>query len=436
MNASNSQPEMKDKELVDFATKFLDAFAASAKNSTAGTTLEKGRPYALGAGGIVELTEEIIAAQSGFVHRAAKLLKSKAAHEKAISNIATNHAHEFIAAKKKIETAVADMIKAVFEQGNASFEYLAPNYLIRFNPPIKEIKIGRVRALLTEDFSSEWKSRYPDHQVNIVPGAGFSLQPGQKITIEMRPICWIVHVDAVAENVEEEGKWLIDVAVSFLRLSHQRWSGHFPQLGDIEPHPARATPLHSEGVKLQGSRVLAGGGRVPPWYEIDAAVVATSQEQKFISQAELIFDPPKKSLAERVSQGLGWLTRGRQAEDRAERLLYFFTAIEALLSTDDKSAPVVQTIARHAAVLLTNDNAARAEVAKDLKNLYSLRSSLVHAGNRSILWSGANGAQVLAEGLFHLVLEKADLKMRHESFSNELAAASYGTPWPPAWRAT
>jgi hypothetical protein len=35
-------------------------------------------------------------------------------------------------------------------------------------------------------------------------------------------------------------------------------------------------------------------------------------------------------LAERVGQGLGWLTRGRQAEDRAERLLYFFTAIEAL----------------------------------------------------------------------------------------------------------
>jgi hypothetical protein len=152
MNASNSQPEMKDKELVAFATKFLEAFAASAKSSTAGATLETGRPYALGAGGMIELTEEILSTQSDFVHRAAKLLKSKAAHEKAISNIATNHAHEFVAGNKKIETAVADMIKAVFEQGNASFEYLAHNYVIRFNPPIKEIKIGRVRALLTGIF--------------------------------------------------------------------------------------------------------------------------------------------------------------------------------------------------------------------------------------------------------------------------------------------
>jgi hypothetical protein len=215
-----------------------------------------------------------------------------------------------------------------------------------------------------------------------------------------------------------------------LRLSHPNWSGHFPGVGAVEPHPLKPTRLHNEGVKLQGSKVLAGGSSVPHWYEIDAAVAATSRDKTFILQAEIIFDPPKSSLAERVSQGLGWLTRGRQAEDRAERLLYFFTAIEALLSTDDKSAPVVQTIARHAAVLLVNDNAARAEVAKDLKNLYNFRSALVHAGNRSILWSGANGAQVLAERIFQAVLENADLKTQHQSFSNELAAASYGTPWP------
>jgi hypothetical protein len=78
MNTGNQQ-EMKDKELVEYAAKLLEAYAASAQNRAAGATLEKGRPYALGAGGIIELTEDIISAQSGFVHRAAKLLKSKAA---------------------------------------------------------------------------------------------------------------------------------------------------------------------------------------------------------------------------------------------------------------------------------------------------------------------------------------------------------------------
>jgi hypothetical protein len=181
---------------------------------------------------------------------------------------------------------------------------------------------------------------------------------------------------------------------------------------------------------MQGSQILAGGSSVPAWYQIDSSVLTTATDKKFVANAELIFDPPKRSLAERVSQGLGWLTRGRQAEDRAERLLYFFTAIEALLSNDDKTAPIVQTIARHGSVLLTNDNAVRPQAAADIKKLYNFRSSLVHAGNRSILWSATNGAQVLAEEMFSVVLEKADLKMTHVKFCDDLSAASYGVPWP------
>jgi hypothetical protein len=183
-------------------------------------------------------------------------------------------------------------------------------------------------------------------------------------------------------------------------------------------------------MKIQGPQIWISEGVSAALYEIDPDVQATANGQKFASNAELIFNPPKKSLAERVSQGLGWLTRGRQAEDRAERFLYFFTAIEALLSYDDKTAPVVQTIARHSSVLLTNDNAHRAKVAADVKTLYKDRSSLVHAGNRSIFWSATNDAQVLAEKMFRVVLEKADLKMTHEKFCKELSDASYGVAWP------
>lgn len=422
---------MKDKELTEFGTRLLEAFAKSAEGSTMGAARGKSRGFALGAGGVVEFTDDIISAHSHFVNRAAKLLKSKAAHEKAIASIALDHAHAFVANRKIVEDAVLDLIKEVFEKGNASFEYLAPNYVFRFSQPARDVRIGRVRAMLTDDFSAGWRSRFPDHRVSILRGDGFSLQLGQETIITVRPICWIVDVDAVAENVEEEAKWLIDVAISFLRLRHANWLGHFPMGGAVEPHPLQPTRVHHEGVKLQGSRVLAGGSSVPSWYEIDAAVVATTLEDKFVAQAGVIFDPPRKSLAERVHQGLGWLTRGRQAEDRAERLLYFFTAIEALLSTDDKTAPVVQTIARHAAALLSNDNSERAQLAKGLKTLYGQRSALVHSGNRSILWSGANDAQLFAENLFYLVLEKADLTIKHETFCNDLAAASYGTPWPP-----
>jgi len=219
------------------------------------------------------------------------------------------------------------------------------------------------------------------------------------------------------------------LAVSFLRLHYKHEGPLFPAYGDVEPHPLRQSPIENVGVKFRGSTVSLGGAKVPPAYEVDQEIEAITLDATFRAKADLIFDPLPKSLAERVSQGLGWLTRGRQSEDRAERLLYFFTAIEALLSSDDKSAPVVQTIARHAAVVLSDDIVERIEVSGQLGKLYALRSALVHAGNRSVLWNSANLTQYLAERMFRCVLQKADLRSPHASFNEELKRASYGSPW-------
>jgi hypothetical protein len=92
--------------------------------------------------------------------------------------------------------------------------------------------------------------------------------------------------------------------------------------------------------------------------------------------------------------------------------------------------PVVQTIARHAAVILTNDNVERVEIAKQIRKLYESRSALVHAGNRSVYWSGTNEAQSLAKTLYQIVLESADLKTKHQNISAQLSNASYGNNWP------
>ena len=127
MSKSNKQQQPRDKELVAFGSRFLQEYAAAAAASNAHSSgMEKSPSYALGPGGLIELTDEVLQAQSDVVHHAAKLLKSKAAHERAISDIATKHAHEFVAGGKELENAVADMIQEVFEKGNAAFEYLAP----------------------------------------------------------------------------------------------------------------------------------------------------------------------------------------------------------------------------------------------------------------------------------------------------------------------
>lgn len=247
----------------------------------------------------------------------------------------------------------------------------------------------------------------------------------------MPPRCWVVKVSAARDNAKEEAKWLLDIAISLIRMSYKTVGPMFPMIGDIEPHPWEPWNFADAGLTLGQNVAYSGRRTTPSLYEVDKQIEATVSEPSFVDRAKLVFDPLKGSLAERIGQGLGWLTRGRQTEDRAERLLYNFTAIEALLSSNDKSAPVTQTIARNAAAILTEDVAARANTAKDIMRLYELRSLVVHARSRPVAWTQANLAQNFAEELFWRVLPNADLSLKHADFIAQLSFASYGSPWPP-----
>ncbi|CAM5336486.1 hypothetical protein ATER59S_00052 [Aquamicrobium terrae] len=427
------KPNRKDADLTAAAKAFALAFSNAAAAQTPLTGLTPGSGMSLGAAGIVEITDDIAKTVATLRARAMKILGTKAGHERAMDQTLFKVAHQSTLEKKGVDAMATALIDAVFDQSLVTYEYVAPNQLFRFNGGTKNIEIGNVRAMLTSDLQTERQAAYPNGKVTLIPGEEFSMSlHGGSASITLSPICWAVSVDAIAENVEEEAKWLIDVAVSLLRLCHSQWEGLPPVIGNSEPHPIQKPIRQNQGIKIQGPKVLAGGGVTPPWYEIDPGVEATVAAAEFKTKAAAIFSPTKDSVAARVSQGLGWLTRGRQSADRAERLLYFFTAIEALLSGTDKTAPVVQTIARHAAVMLSNDNADRERHASRLKTLYSLRSALVHNGTRSVDWTTANSAQEYAEALFYVALDKVSLTGRHDSFSNDLAKASYGLAWPTA----
>jgi hypothetical protein len=81
-------------------------------------------------------------------------------------------------------------------------------------------------------------------------------------------------------------------------------------------------------------------------------------------------------------------------------------------------------------VILTDSIKERVGLSTDIKKLYSLRSALVHSGNRGVLWDAANATQFLAEAMFMRVLDHVDLKSSHSGFCEQLAKASFGLPWP------
>lgn len=411
-------------ELRPLALAFLEAYRAAAVKTDQDfkrvVTADGG--YHHFDGGLVELTDHVVKATDDLIDRAIKIIGPKGESERALTTSAEETGKDLIRGDLDLESAVEKLIERFADEANSSFELILPNYLIDFTEGVRSVDMCRIRAVLTEDVSIELKQR--DIPVIITQGPELSQSiRARTLHLTMPPRCWVVKVDAARDNAHEEAKWLIDVAVSLLRMSYRIIGPMFPMYGDIEPHPT--VPWHLKNIRTAGKNIA------PKSYEIDRRLEAAVTDPAFLARAKLIFDPQKGSLAERLHQGLGWLTRGRQSEDRAERLLYFFTAIEALLSSDDKTAPVVQTIARNAAAILTADVAARARTAKEIRQLYGLRSSVVHTSSRPVAWPQAQLAQKLAGDLFWIVLQKVDLSIKHINFIDQLSFASYGSPWPP-----
>ncbi|MCP1232272.1 HEPN domain-containing protein [Acetobacter indonesiensis] len=142
-----------------------------------------------------------------------------------------------------------------------------------------------------------------------------------------------------------------------------------------------------------------------------------------------IFEARKQKIGERVRQALGWLARGRQSSDRADRFLHFFTAIEALLSSDDRNTPIIQNIARNAASILDDTPVGRENIAKTLKDLYSTRSKLVHTGSRNIGDDQVSELENIAHILCWHIIDRTDLSITVQEFQESLQKSSYGLPW-------
>lgn len=311
----------------------------------------------------VRFTEQFVKAQSEFVALAASMLKARNAHEPTIRSLCLEAGRSTVIEisesdvdrNELLSQAATRLVGTVLAELERSFLHIEPNYLIAPNGFDGPIRIGRVTSMRTEEANTETPlAKNP--KLKLVPGdyPNITMSKGH-MSVGMPRMVWIVDVPATRENLAEEAKWLIDVAVSFIRLSSSGWSARFPATGQVEPHPTRPTLLRPPHVSLEGSAAHAGGFRASPVYDVDPAIYAELTDEQNLRRAEVLFDPPRNSLALRVSQGLGWMTRGRQVSDRAERLLAFFTALEALLSSDDKTAPITQTISRFVSVIYSQD---------------------------------------------------------------------------------
>lgn len=400
------------------------------------------KPYDWGENGfayfgefVARFTDEYLNARSKFTLLAAKMLKAKSAHEQTIRGLCGQAGQKYVTLTsanqqevvKALEIAAKALVDEVLAEAGREYVRIEPNFLIK-HAVNDVVAIGRVRSMRTE-LATANTPLSKHSRIKLAIGESSAPNFGEDSTVLMPSSVWVVDVPATKENVPEEAKWLIDVAISLIRLSFQNWQGHFPTAGAIEPHPVYPTSLSRPHVTMEGDDAFIGGWKVPCWYVITAEAAVALNDPKVQTRAAALFDPSDKSLAQRFAQGLGWMTRGRQVSDRAERLLCFFTALEALLTSKDKRDPVTQTISRHASVIYTQHLKARGAVYDRIRSLYQQRSAVVHEGRRDVLWQDVINLQVAVETIFWIVLNQCDLTMSQERFTQSLADASHGLRW-------
>ena len=423
-------------------------------------------------GPILGMDDNVREKQEDLVKKCVTFLGTELGSEEEIEELAWKHVWMSFSKSKPLAD-VSDnarlFVDQISEYRQRTYAYIAPNHLLKFTGDAKRIVVGPVEAMKTEQLVASQK-KVPNaktiwQQVLDAEPVAMEFHVGSKfdfsisenrMLIELPECCWVIpmgSVKAARRNAEEVAIWLINIAVSLLRFCHPNPKhSSFPKRGDVE-EMAIAEPKEfwlggrreEKGLvlgaveKSRKRRTLHVGFSVPVsssvrrvscTYAVDDAVVQATEEDRFKDRAQQIFHPAKKSLAERLGQGLGWLSRGRQTGDRAERFLFFFTAIEALLCSDDATSPIVQTISRYVAVILRTDPDERAKCAARLRALYRIRSELVHAGKRNVSQAQSIEVQGIAEELYKTVMENYPLERRFRDFHESLSKASYGSPWP------
>lgn len=225
---------------------------------------------------------------------------------------------------------------------------------------------------------------------------------------------------------------MADIFISALRLGLRPTDYcHRPKIGKVEEDPFSSYLTEERLIRFNAEVSHFGGGGSISQYKVDTDFEARFHNEEFQARLNSVLVPKPNSLGERLGNALGWCTRGRQANDNSERLLYFFTAIESLLSEKSGFAPVADSIARYISVILSEKIEGRERTYREVKKLYELRSQLVHRGHRNAHWLNANNIQNICETTLYFVWKELDFDCGHSGFIEDLKSATHGIPWPP-----
>lgn len=413
----------------------ITAFAISAAAHAARTGDEVRKAFAAGQFRMVEgvtfhVKAELKAAELMVVRRGQEILGSRLGDERDLSSGLWRATVMALQSSETADEHTNVIVEFMVQAIDAPFTYVAPNYLIKLQVGLDRFDIGPVSIRTTTSLIDELARERPGEKWSLAVGDQPDILHTADGPILVRPpITWVIKLRSSQANLSEEAGWYANVATSFLRMSGVSLGTMSPMIGKREPEAFQPTYARDHAFAYTSTRMTTLSSERLAYYEI------TKSNQRALkkwvaSRQEHIFHPKAGSLGERIARGLGWLSRGRQSTDRSERFVFFFTALESLISAENPNPQLTDNLARMSAVIWTNGAENRSMFYRKLKRLYDKRSKLVHRGLRDVSVRDVNTAQYAAEQIYFTIMHKADLSQSLEDFHRSLAEASFGERWP------
>lgn len=331
-------------------------------------------------------------------------------------------------AKFDPDQLTAEWIEAIKQRIAYQSTYQGGCYLFSSNLVRERVDVGPLRILIGANV--EWAgSAYKE----LNDKALAKDRPKSPVPFGIAPATWLIRLPASRSGFRSAMRWYVDIFVSLMRLGGVRYL-NAPPLGYVEADPFTYEEHISGGVQIANhGACYVGANDQVFYYSLLAEGVDDIRAAQFQGRYDALVNAPPDSVGERLAHAFAWMSRARRQRDQETRLLFFSTAIESLLSAQaDRGAPVTDTIARSASVLIASDPIERLKVYRYAKRLYGRRSAVAHRGESNISEGEAIEIQSIAEQIGKRILGTVDLGEKHETIRDKLLEASFGSPWQPS----
>ncbi len=227
------------------------------------------------------------------------------------------------------------------------------------------------------------------------------------------------------ENGIEEVNAILDIfryAIAYLYQDDQRV---YINISGINPPGKTVVPIFNQEGTRFNIQAFNSGQLFP--LELNEKNLKAFKDIGVFTLCDILTKPERKraEFERKLLKGIHWFACAQSYIEIENRFLNLITCLETLLTPKDGN-PIGTAIAEGVAILVANDLEARKKIKKRVKQLYSVRSAVLHGGKSKILESDINDALNITRSLIMVLIDRLDKFVKYNDLLNFIEAKKLG----------